>query len=107
MHFSLVMLREGIPMCIYMYLNSGFPMPMPLYYHPNLVDMIHHKPSLESLLVLIFQYMLHLIVILSYSPSVFLPTLSLSLLGIVGFCSLDQYALQALVTSNYTLLSVQ
>ena len=51
--------------------------------------------------------MLHMIVLL-YSPtSIFLPTIYLRILGIVGFCYMEQSSLLPLGTSRDLLLSVQ
>ena len=51
--------------------------------------------------------MLHMIVLMSSTASMFLINISICLLVIIGFCSMDESSLRILDTSHYPLLSVE
>ena len=93
----------NICFCLY----SEFPITPPLYYHIDWSFITHHKPSLFFLSVLTLKYLLHVLVLISYTTSTFLPTISICILVIVGFCYLEQYSMVTLGTSYDHLLSVQ
>ena len=82
-------------------------MPPPLYYHPNWSDMSHQKPELYLLSLFMLQFTPHVIVLLSSPTSMFLPTITICPLVIVGFFYPVQLSLMLLVTSRVTLLSFQ
>ena len=90
----------SICLCLY----SVFPIMSLLYSHPNWSDIIHHKPQLNSLSLFPLQSILHLSFLMSYNKSIFILTLSICLLGILGYYYLYQSSLLTVVTSHDTFL---
>ena len=82
MRFPLVMLVEGIPMCICMFQYSESTRMLLLYYYP--ADMNHPKPQLYFPYLFILKPIICMIVLISSTTSVFIPTIFICITGIVG-----------------------
>ena len=101
------MFWEGAPMHFYLCLYSELPMLLILYYHTNWYNTTHRKLWLEFLSLLPLKHTPHLIVLISPSTSMFIPTIYICLLDIVGFCYLNQSPLIPLGTLHDNILYIK
>ena len=107
MNFPPVVLFEGTPMHIYLYLYSEFPIPPLLYYHPGCYGISHHRPWVYFSSLLKLRSTTHMTVLINYPTSMFLLIIYIFLLNSVLLFYLDKLYLAPLVTSHDPLLYIK